>query len=289
MHGPHKSARATGALGAFAVAFVLATACHAGVTLTLAPGISNPAPAAFAANKQIALADTVQLVSAASFSSTLTAVNNAQGFTPAHNWIYSTSPTDLPAGLSNPVPLVSPAGLDSVYNLTSYNLSLGSIGSLFGETIRFSLLNAPADPVVNDPSATITRHWIQVVNTRSQVNGYGFALPGLGGFWQLDNGQLSWSSPSTGPFYDSNAAAGAYSTPYDFFDFPKYYQGVGNYLHFTVFPAWEVDTGGKSYQILGDTGLTWGFSVIALPEPSGVLWLGLAGCLMVRSPRRRSR
>jgi hypothetical protein len=135
-------------------------------------------------------------------------------------------------------------------------------------------MNPPADPVL--AGATTMRHWLQFVNTNAQVNGFGFAIPGQPGFWQVDNGQVVGMAGGAdrgavngpGPYYDSNAPGGGYSLPYTFHDSPEFYSGIGTYLHFTLIPAWDVSVGGNNHIIVGDTGITWGFRIV--PEPSTV-------------------
>ncbi len=251
--------------------------------LNLGAGVMNPPAPVVSVRSQAAIPDVAKVVDVSAFGGTLGAVFAAQGFTPAHNWIYSLANQDVPSGLVNPVVFSGTGTAATQINLTTYNPILNSVKSAFGETIRFTMTNPAPDPVLE--GATITRHWLQFVNTAAPVNGYGFALPGLGGFWQLDNGQLSWANSGTGPFYDSNAAPGAYSTPYSFYDQPAYYAGVGTYLHFTVLPTWDVNYGGKDYLIIGDTGLTWGFTVVPEPAAWGLGGVGFVG-LLVRRVRR---
>lgn len=243
-----------------------------GAMITLGPGVMNPPPPLTSIVPETAVADTAQLVPSANFNAILAATLTAQGYTAANNWVYSFNSPPLPAGLVNPVAL--PA--NATFNITAYNLYLNPPMTAFGELFDFTLINPPANPVL--AGATITPHWIQLINESQRLAGgtFGFAIAGQPGFWALDNGFVVGAAGGanrgavggTGPYYDSNAPAGGFSVPPTYHDSPQFFsaQTGTTYLHFTTIPAWDVSVGGNNYIIVGDTGITWGFTIV--PEPS---------------------
>ena len=76
---------------------------------------------------------------------------------------------------------------------------------------------------------------------------------------------------------------------------PRFYSGVGSYLHFTVIPIWDVftpATGSKPATEnidVADFGLAWGFFVV--PEPSSLLLLAaeFLGLVVYAAGRRSQR
>ena len=98
---------------------------------------------------------------------------DAQNFTAANNWTLNTSQVD--------------AG-EVVYNLTQYTL-LDNPGVGFGEKVAFNMQSDPLGIPTAGNGDVVTMHWLQVVNTNAQVNGYGYTINGQPGVWQADNGQ----------------------------------------------------------------------------------------------------
>jgi hypothetical protein len=218
------------------------------------------------------------LIPVATFAPVLQATLDAQGYTAANRWTL----------VDNAVPLDG----NATFNVTQYSLSNGD-GSGFGEEIDFSLSPNPAAPVA-PPGTVVTEHWLQFISTDSPVNGYGFAIAGLPGLYQLDNGQIDGgpaAGAASGPYYDSFAPPDEYSTPPDFHDFPHYYAGVGTYLHFDDIPTWDLYTPASGNNPatesidVGSYGFAYGFTVV--PEPANyVLMLGIGVPTLLR--RRRS-
>jgi PEP-CTERM motif len=278
-------------------------------TITLGGGVVNPAPNLTTTGlnpQQTAVADTASLVQVATFSPLVQSTLTAQGFTAANNWTLN----------NNAVTLAN----NATFNLTTYNLYLnpgganqgGGIGNApagtyFGENVAFTLSAMPAAP--NVPGAQTTLHWLQYVNTSSKINGYGFAINGQQGFWQMDNGQANGAAVSAtvngngqnngnnGPYYDSNNQSPPnkpFSVPNNFSDSPSYYNGVGTYLHFLAIPTWDVYTPAAGGNPATDTidvanyGLAWGFQIVAVPEPSSLALVAL-GLLAVARHRARNR
>jgi|SRR5580704_3549474 hypothetical protein len=256
--------------------------------ITLGAGVSNPPPSVTSTGlvpAQIAIADTATLVQETNFASILQLTLNAQGFTAANNW--SLGPV---LALAN----------NATFDITQYNLCFNTctgggqtfVGSGFGEDMDFTLNPNLAGPAV-PAGSTVTEHWLQVVQTNAQVNGYGFPIVPLQGYWQADNGQKDGKKAAgagTGPYYDSNAPGGGFSTPPGFHDLPHFYSGAGTYLHFDVFPTWDIftpaagNTPATETIDVGSVGLAWGFQIQAVPEPStgmfmvaGLALIGLSG------------
>jgi hypothetical protein len=257
----------------FAAIVVLASCRPAEVGAVAISGQTNAtnSPLTSPVTGETAVADVAQLIPPNQFlnvNAELAKTLVAQGFTAKNNWVYAF--VGLPMGINNPVGM--PGNAD--FNVTAYNLFMNGAKTAFGETMDFTLKNPPANPAV-PAGAVITSHWLQLVNTSSQVNGYGYALAGEQGFWQLDNGQKDWAA-GVGPFYDSNAPAGAFSVPPTYHDAPQFYSGTGTYLHFITIPSWDVSLNGKDYLLIGNAGIEWGFSIS--PEPST---FALAGCFAV--------
>ncbi|WP_347986274.1 hypothetical protein [Methylomonas sp. AM2-LC] len=249
---------------------LLMVPAHAAPSITLGAGVVNPPPnlASTGLNpKQIAVADTATLVSAANFTNVLQATLNAQGFTAANNWTL----------VNNAVALAD----NTKFNITNYSLSLNGTGTKFGETMDFTLNPNPAAPTA-PAGSTVTEHWLQILNEDQKYGGFGYAIAGQNGFWQLDNGDKAGGAAAgagTGPYYDSNAAGGGFSVPPTFHDFPHYYSGVGTYLHFTAIPTWDIYTpaaGGKAASEtidVGSYGIAYGFQINASPAPEAEEWL----------------
>ena len=217
---------------------------------------------------------------------------NAQKFTNANNWTLNTTKVD--------------AG-EVVYNLTQYTL-LDNPGVGFGEKVGFSMVTQPLGIPTPGAGDTITMHWLQVVNTNAQVNGYGFTLNGQPGVWQADNGQTDGSkvdgthngsgnnNGNFGPYYDSGFDSKFdpdkdFSVPPNFYDFPHWYSGIGTSLLFDAFPTWDVynATAGTDTMYVASEGVQWGFQIV--PEPASIIvW----SCLIVMgltwsNLRRRNR
>jgi PEP-CTERM motif-containing protein len=290
---------ATGTAGVLCVLMGLILPAPArAAAITLGAGVTNPPPSLASTGlvpTQVAIADTATLVQETNFASILQLTLNAQGFTAANNWTLGP---------------VLPLADNATFNITQYNLCFNTctgggktiVGAGFGEDMDFTLdpnLAVPATPA----GSTVTEHWLQVVQTNAQVNGYGFPIVPLQGYWQADNGQKNGGKAAgagTGPYYDSNSAPGDFSTPPKFHDLPAFYLGAGTYLHFDVFPTWDIFTpaAGKAPASdtidVGSVGLAWGFQIVAVPEPStgmfmvaGLALIGLSG--RYRFTRNRDR
>ncbi len=215
-----------------------------------------------------------------------------QGFTAANNWTLDTNTVTLDN--------------NATFDITAYNLSLNpggngqpglpdgtAAGSAFGETLAMTLSANPAVPGGLPMGAITSVHWLQFVNTDSQVNSYGFDIAGEPGKWQLDNGQVNGGAAAgagTGPYYDSNPPP-ALSVPPTFFDFPRYYAGGGAYFHFTLVPVWDVFVPAAGMNpatetiYTADYGVGWGFYIV--PEPSTVVLFFVAIVSVVVYARRQ--
>src|SRR5215472_5408792 len=287
------SAAAMARRGACLALLFLAVATPAQAIPTIVPanGVTNP-PSSLSTtalpSPQTAIPDTATLIPTTSLLGTLQALD-AQGFSNANNWSL----------IANAVTLAN----NATFTLVQYNLFLNPggnnqdgglpigtpAGSAFGETIRLALDPNLAGPANVPAGSTASIHWLQLLNEDKPYNGFGFPIAGLPGFWQLDNGDVSGGAaagPATGPYYDSFAPLGAFPVPPLFVDSPRFYSGVGSYLHFTVIPIWDVFTpaaGGRPATEsidIADFGLAWGFFVV--PEPSSLLLLavGLLGLVV---------
>jgi hypothetical protein len=262
---------------------LLAQSARAIPTITLAGGVQNPPPNVVSNVPETAVADKATLVKVSDIAGLLQSVLNAQGFTNANNWILSQHAVFLDA--------------NATFNITDYHLFLNGTSDQFGENMDFTLDPNLAPPAAAPPGATSTLHWLQMLNEDRMyptVSGdFGFAIAGQPGFWQMDNGDKTGSTATgatTGPYYDSNSAGG-FSVPPSFHDAPKFYSGVGSYLHFTAIPTWDVyfpDTIPPSETIkVADYGVAWGFSIV--PEPSAVLLMFIGSSLIALARRRRWR
>jgi hypothetical protein len=264
---------------------VLAAPARA-ATITLAAGVMNPPPSLMSTGltpPQLAVADTARLIPVAQFTGVLQSTLNAQGFTAANNWTL----------VNNLLTLAN----NATFNITQYNLFLNGAGTAFGEDMDFTLNPNLTGPVV-PAGSTATLHWLQVLNEDKQYNGFGFAIAGQQGFWQVDNGDVNGgpaAGAGTGPYYDSNSAGG-FSVPPGFHDAPQFYAGVGTYLHFETSPAWDVFTpagGGKPAMEsidVADFGLAWGFTIVPEPSTSVLMIVGLAlSGVFARLRRARTR
>jgi len=264
----------------FGVVLVLvAQSARAVPTITLANGVQNPPPNVVSNVPETAVADKATLVKVSDIAGLLQSVLDAQGFTNANNWILSQHAVFLDA--------------NATFNITDYHLFLNGTSDQFGENMDFTLDPNLAPPAAAPPGATSTLHWLQMINEDQKYGGFGFPIAGQSGFWQFDNGDKNGGTASgatTGPYYDSNPVPGKiFSTPPSFHDAPKFYNGIGSYLHFTAIPTWDVlfpDTIPPSETIkVADYGVTWGFSIV--PEPSAVLLVIVGSSLIALARRRR--
>jgi hypothetical protein len=261
------------------VGLVLSVPAQAVPTITLGPGVTNPATNLTSTVPETAVPDTETLVPVASFLPILQATLTTQGFTVANNWLVNTSAVVL--------------ANNATFNITTNNLFLNGAGTKFGETNSFNLSPNLAGPAsVGGSSNSI--HWLQILNESQQFGGFGYAISGFQGFYQLDNGDKPGglaAGPLTGPYYNSNPPPFGFSIPPGFFDGPNFYAGVGTYLHFDAIPVWDVYTPAAGLNPATDTidvgnyGLSWGFTIV--PEPSSVILtavglLGLVSCLRRR-------
>jgi hypothetical protein len=243
--------------------------------ITLGAGVTNPPPSLQSTGltpAQVAIADTATLVPEANFNNILQLTLTAQGFTAANNW-----------NLGPVLPLAN----NATFNITQYNLCFNTctwnaggrtyVGAGFGEDMDFTLDPNLAAPLNVPAGSIVTEHWLQIINENQQYGGFGYGIVPLQGYWQADNGDKPGGKAAgagTGPYYDSNAPAGAFSTPPSFHDLPRFYSGAGTYLHFDVFPTWDVFTPAAGNNPATDTidigsvGLAWGFQIVAVPEPS---------------------
>jgi hypothetical protein len=257
------------------------------ITFFTSPGVSNPPPSLFTTDAKLvpklkAVADEAKVFNVSDISQTLFTTLQYQGFSPGDNW--------------NLVEGQAIFDEEDTIELKQYSLYLNGAGNAFGQKVQFSY--QPVDPILlaNVPDgATATLHWLQIVNTSAQVNGFGNALPNLDGFWQADNGQVNGgpaSGPATGPYYDSNSPPGNFSTPPDFFDSPEFYTGAGTYLHFYAIPTWDIfipakgETPASEQIVVANYGVSWGFSIVAVPEPATNVLLVIGAALIVAWYRR---
>lgn len=291
----HRGVARISCLVCLGLSLVLVSPARGAVIITLGAGVKNPPPPLTSIIPETAVADTAQLVPAADFNAILAATLSAQGYTAANNWVYSFTSPPLPAGLVNPVALPATEPNNARFNITTYELYLNPPKTAFGETFDFTLINPPADPVL--AGAAITRHWLQLLNMDKRYGNFGYAIAGQPGFWQVDNGDVVGAAGGAnrgavggaGPYYDSNAPGGGFSVPYSFHDSPHYYSGVGTYLHFTTIPAWDVSVGGQNHIIVGDTGISWGFKIVAVPEPStNTIFVGIVVLILIVAPVQRT-
>jgi hypothetical protein len=286
------AARSRKPLFLFVVYGVLATlfALPTQAALTVANGVTNP-PAPITDTiggvKQTAVAYTATSILASAVP--LQKILDAQKFTNANNWTLNTTTVDI---------------AEATYNLTQYTLE-NKPGVGFGEKVGFSLIGDVLGAPTAGPGDTVTLHWLQVINTNAQVNSYGYAIAGLSGVWQSDNGQKDGAKVDgtnngsgtnnghSGPYYDSNNNAGGdpdkeFSVPPGFFDFPHWYSGIGTYLIFDAFPSWDVynATNQTDTIYVASEGVQWGFAIV--PEPGSiVIWALIVSGSGVAAYRRR--
>jgi len=268
----------------------LATSAHAAPTITLGGGVQNP-PANLQTTaitpQQTAIADKATLIAVADFAPTFQALLTAEGYSNANKWFLN----------SNTVTLDN----NATFNITDYKLILNpggngqpglpngtAAGSAFGENIDFTLNPNLAQPGNLPVGSTATLHWLQIFNaSTATANGHAgvqLAAPNNVGYWYIDNGFVSGTSPPTGaggvaPYYDSNN--GPNITPPTFGDTPSFFSGVGYFLHFQVVPVWDVfvpavpptdgnpGTPATETMYVGNYGIAWGFRVV--PEPSSIV------------------
>ena len=275
-----RAAKASGVLCLAAVSLITFVSVPAAVTITLGPGVQNPPPNVTSLVPETAIADKATLVPVANFSGVLQSVLNAQGFTNANNWTLSTTMVSLDP--------------NATFNITKYELFLNPAQTAFGETMDFTLNPNLAQPANLPPGSTATLHWLQMLNEDKKYNNFGFPVAGQQGFWQTDNGDVNGgpaAGAATGPYYDSNAGGGSFSTPPSFHDEPKFYSGIGTYLHFTAIPAWDIFTPAagltpaSSTIAVGDYGLAWGFVIV--PEPATLILFVIAWCSFGAVRQRR--
>jgi len=140
-----------------------------------------------------------------------------------------------------------------------------------------------AGPMNVPQGSIVTEHWLQLINADQRYNGFGYAITGQQGFWKLDNGSKvggAVAGADTGPYYDSKLPMGLMSSvPPTFHDFPKYYSGLGTYLHFDAIPTWDVFTpasgmtpASESIDV-GNYAISRGFSIV--PEPSSIVLISI--------------
>jgi hypothetical protein len=201
---------------------------------------------------------------AAQVGTALSAVLKDQGFTAANDWVYKFN--GLPGLLTNPV---GPGNAN--FNVTTYTLRLNGAQTGFGETMKFTLQNPPPNPnLAGLAGATVTQHWIQLINESRQLAGnFGYQINGLQGWWGLDNGfvVVNNQNPAAEPYYDSNNGPAVF--PPNFEDNPGYFSPLltgTTYLNFITIPTWDVSYNGDDYILVGNAGVEWGFTVT--PEPS---------------------
>jgi PEP-CTERM motif len=260
-----------------------------------APNTANPASVTLA-NGNIGVADTFQLSPQANWNVILSQVLDAQGFTSANGWSYSLLHiTSLASNASYTV--VNGAGnFNGGRPIVGYKLRSDggnpSSNNLLDESmhVTFSLGSTTA-PAPN--GATVTQHWLQILNEDRQYplggGGYGFAIPGQSGYWQIDNNDQTFTKGSgISPYYDVNF--GGWSTTEVGDDPTVLSDGLkGAYLHFTMLPVWDAQTGTGTNMVdtlyVGDQGFSWGFSVV--PEPSTLALVLLAAVTGVIAWRRR--
>jgi hypothetical protein len=271
-----KSSMQTGGYRVAALLFVLLFSLHAQAqTLSFtAPNVAMPASVTLA-NGNVGVADPLQLSGQAIWSVILSQVLDAQGYTSGNGWNYS---------LINITPLA---------NNASYTVRNAAFADGTGVVKRGYQLQSSGGNALNEPmrvafnlgttaapapmGATVTQHWIQIINEDRQYplggGGYGFAITGQSGFWQIDNNDKTFTVGSGfSPFYD--VAFNGWSTTAVGDDPTVLSDGLaGAYLHFTMLPVWDAQTVamGKTTDTLyvGDQGFSWGFSVVA-PEPSSI-------------------
>jgi hypothetical protein len=267
----------------------LAAPALAAPTITLGAGVVNPPPnkQTTALNpQQTAIADKATLIPVATFGPTFQSLLTAEGYSNANNWFLNTNT----ATLAN----------NATFNITDYKLTLNpggngqfglpdgtAAGSAFGENIDFTLNPNLAQPGNLPNGSTATVHWLQIFNaSTATANGHAgvqLAAPNNVGYWYIDNGFVSGTSPPTGaggvaPYYDSNG--GLNIVPPTFGDTPSFFSGVGYFLHFQVVPVWDVFVPAQPAQggnpavpasetmYVADYGVAWGFRVV--PEPSSI-------------------
>lgn len=258
---------------------LLSVQARAQILTFTAPNVAIP-PAVTLVNGNSGVADPLQLSGQGVWSVILSQVLDAQGYTSANGWNYS---------LMNITSLAN----NAVYNVVNSANNFGNGNSILGYKLRSSggnaldesmhvTLNLGATAVPAPTGATVTEHWIQILNEDRQYplggSGYGFTIAGQSGFWQIDNNDKTFTAGSGfSPFYD--VAFGGWSAT-EIGDDPTVLSDgkAGAYLHFITLPVWDAQTVaiGKTTDTLyvGDQGFSWGFSVV--PEPSSFMLIMVA-------------
>ena len=258
------------------VAIFFSAPAQAGLNLTFeAPNIAAP-DAVKLSNGNVAVADKLQLSNKGVWSTILGQVFNKQGFTAANNWSYS---TDNITSLSNDYNYTVTNGTGTFDDGTpqiGYKLQ-SSGGNALDESIHVTLNIGST----TKPSGTsVTQHWVQVIHEDRQYGNYGFAITGQQGFWQIDNGDQTFTVGSNvTPFYD--VAFSSMWSASDYGDDPTVLNDgvLGAYLHFYTIPVWDVQTVANSVTTdtlyMANAGISWGFSVV--PEPGSIILVVLGG------------
>ena len=245
-----------------------------------APNVATP-PSVTLANGNIGVADPLQLSGQGIWSVILSQVLDAQGYTSANGWNYSLiNITSLANNAAYNV--VNGAGNFGNGNpIVGYKLQ-SSGGNKLDESMHVTL-NLGTTTAPAPMGATVTQHWIQILNEDRQYplggGGYGFTIAGQSGFWQIDNNDKTFTVGSGfSPFYD--VAFSGWSAS-EIGDDPTVLKdgAAGAYLHFTMLPVWDAQTTvmGKTTDTLyvGNQGFSWGFSVV-VPEPSSITLIMVA-------------
>ncbi len=241
-------------------------------TLTFTrPAVATP-PSMKAANGNTFVPYTAALVGINAWNTELADTLTAQSFTPEYGWLYG----NFANGPTSPVTLAN----NAVFNVKTYQLYLNPADkNQAGETMDFTL-NMGDTQAPTLAGATVTPHWLQLIHENPQTNDFGYSIPALGGgYWLVDNGEVSNNTGTAGPFYDSNNPMPPTTVPPRLYDSPNWYDAnVGVYVQFWSILSWDVFDGSQHYLVVSNQAVYWGFYVV--PEPSS-LALGVAGAAMV--------